>query len=801
MSKDVVGCLINFRVWVVSGVLLLTLALSFSAFNIEVKTVFQDLLPRNHEYVETHNKFKDTFGGSNIVTIMVESEQGDIFQPHVLRTVDQLTRGLQKISAVNSFQIVSLASKKLKEVKASTGGIETKPLMWPDLPETKAELNELREKVLRNSLVYGPYVSLDLSSTLITVDFIDRLLDYEIAFNEISSLVSAINAPNVKVRVVGDPMLYGWVNYYLPETLNLVLLAGFILFLMLFIINRTWRGTILPLISGTVSAIWALGIANLIGLNFDPLVIVIAMLITARTVSHSVQIVTRFDEEIGKLDRASDSGWFAAHTTLSRLFRPGMLGIATDVCCVAVVALSPIPLLQKLALLAVIWISTVAISSIILTPVLLSWVKRPSNDIRLTNVSWLIHRLLSGCYHLSISKMRYVIVGFSVVIFLACGYFAVGLKVGDANPGSPILWPNAQYNQDSAAINGKFQGTDRMFIVVGADTADLVKTPEILRSMQKFQRFMEVQPEIGGTLSISDVLPAVNRTLREGNPRYEELGASQNINGELLYMFEASAEPGDMDRFVDTNRGHAAVTLFFRDRQGETIRTAVARVNEFIDNNTLKNGEYQLAGGLIGVTAAVNEVILSGQLQSIAYALLILVILCTVVYRSSIAGMFFMVPVVLSNTVTFSFMAYMDIGMNINTVPVAALGIGLGVDYALYIVDRIKQELQDGLNDKVAIQRALHSAGKGVVITAFVLVVSVLLVYLSSLKFQAEMGLLVALWLTVSAFTALFVMPALVYIFKPKFIYGDVNLLVPVSIKINTNKNVVVKKTTEVIND
>ena len=246
-------------------------------------------------------------------------------------------------------------------------------------------------------------------------------------------------------------------------------------------------------------------------------------------------------------------------------------------------------------------------------------------------------------------------------------------------------------------------------------------------------------------------------------------------------MFEAGAEPGDMDRYVDTDRGHASVTLFFRDRQGETIRTAVARINEFIDENPLSNGEYQLAGGLIGVIAAVNEVILSGQLQSIAYALLILVVLCTVVYRSSMAGMFFMVPVVLSNTVTFSFMSYMGIGMNINTVPVAALGIGLGVDYALYIVDRIKQELENGLDDKTAIEKALHSAGKGVVITAFVLIVSVLLVYMSSLKFQAEMGLLVALWLTVSAFTALFVMPALVYIFKPAFIYGDAKLSAPVS--------------------
>lgn len=789
MSSNIANWLIRFRVWVVGLIALITVVLSYSAVNIEVKTVFQDLLPNDHEYVKTHNKFKDTFGGSNLVTIMVESAEGDIFQPHVLKAVDQITRDLQQVSAVNPFQIVSLASKKLKEVKASTSGIETTPLMWPDLPQNQEQLDELREKVLRNSLVYGPYVSSDLTSTLITVDFIDRLLDYETAFSEISTLLDNVDMPGVNVRVVGDPMLYGWVNYYLPETLNLVLLAGLLLVLMLFFINRTWRGTILPLISGFVSAIWALGISNLLGIHFDPLVIVIAMLITARAVSHSVQIITRFNEEVEQIEDGRESVGHAAHLTLSELLRPGLLGIATDACCVAVVALSPIPLLQKLALLAVVWVSTVAISSIVLTPVLLSWVKHPRGYAHPINVSWLIHRLLDLCHFVSVSRLRYFMAGWTLIVFVVCGYFALGLKVGDANPGSPILWPESKYNQDSAAINDKFQGADRMFIVVGDDKPDLAKTPEILKSLQEFQRFIEVQPEVGGTLSISDVLPSVNRTLREGSPRYEELGATQDINGELLYMFEAGAEPGDMDRFVDTDRGNASVTLFFRDRQGETIRTAVSRIKEFIEEHPLDVGQYQLAGGLIGVTAAVNEVILSGQLQSIALALLILVVLCTFVYRSSMAGMFFMVPVVLSNTVTFSFMSYMGIGMNINTVPVAALGIGLGVDYALYIVDRIKQELQSGLEEHHAIERALHSAGKGVVITAFVLIVSVLLVYQSSLKFQAEMGLLVALWLTVSAFTALFVMPALVYIFKPEFIYGAANSSEPVS-----------SKTAEVIN-
>ncbi|MCX7178116.1 MAG: MMPL family transporter, partial [Proteobacteria bacterium] len=264
-----------------------------------------------------------------------------------------------------------------------------------------------------------------------------------------------------------------------------------------------------------------------------------------------------------------------------------------------------------------------------------------------------------------------------------------------------------------------------------------------------------------------------NRIMHEGYPRYQELGATQTVNGSLMFLFESVSEPGDLDRFVDNQYENGAVTLFFRDRQGETIRTAVARVKEFMAKDPLAEGTYQLAGGVIGVMAAVNEIILSGQIEAIALALVVLVILCTMTYRSSVAGMVFMVPVILSNTITFSVMAWMGIGMNINTVPVAALGIGLGVDYSFYIADRIKEELALGKDAMTAITIALHSTGSGVLVTALVLIISVLLWSVSSLRFQAEMAMLMSIWLGVSTLSALLLMPSILYVFQPAFVFGN----------------------------
>ncbi|GJM05419.1 MAG: membrane protein [marine bacterium B5-7] len=774
---------------VLAMVVVVTAVLANFAYKIDVKTVFEDLQPGSHPYIKVHEQFKDTFGGTSIITFMIQSKKGDIFQMPVLKKIRDLTQGLYKIDAINEFQIYSIAGKKLKETRASTVGIESFPYMWPDLPETQADIDYMKEAILRSPLVYGPFVSKDLTATLITVDFFDNLLDFNLAYEQAYELVEKLDDDLVDISLVGNPILYGWVDHFLPETMKLISIAAAIFLVLLFVINRTWRGTILPMLSGAISAVWALGVAQLCGIHFDPLVVVVAMLITARAVSHSVQMMTRFHEEIDKVQGHEEDldSLSAATATMKDLLRPGLLGIATDAGCVTVVAISPIPLLQKLVVLAVVWVGTVAISSIIVTPVLLSWVKNPKSYAHPLNLDLLVIRpFLNICVNVVATKARYVVVALAVLLFIVSGIYAVDLKVGDANPGSPILWPDGRYNVDSANINKQFPGADRMFVVVGGveegaknefggKVTGKIKDVEILDGMLRFQQYMEQQKEIGATISVADVLPSVNQTLREGNFRYSELGTNTDQNGELLFMFERAAEPGDLLRFTDVDINYASVVMYFSDRKGVTIQTAIARVKQFIEDNPKLQelANFRLAGGIIGVIASVNEVILSGQIQSIALALFILVMMCIVVYRSSIAGMFFMVPVVLANLVTFAFMSWQNIGMNINTVPVAALGIGLGVDYTLYICDRIKGEYDLGKSHLEAIAISLHCAGRGVLVTALVLIVSVGVWLFSSLRFQAEMGMLIGMWLTVSALSALFLMPAMAYIFKPKFIFNE----------------------------
>lgn len=777
MLEKIARLCIGNRKMIVVMVSVITVILAYFASQMVVKTIFEDLQPATHPYIKLNNRFKESFGGTNIVTFMLEAKKGTIFQMPVLKKIKELTLGMKKMDAVEDFQVYSIAGNKLKEVRATAEGIGSTPYMYPHLPKNQKEIDALRTSILRSPLVYGSYVSKDLKATLLTMDFYDGLMDYKKVYKQAYDLVNKIQDKNVSVSVVGNPLLSGWVNHYLPETIHLVLVALLIFFVTLFAINRTWRGTLLPLLAGLVSAIWALGVSELLGINFDPLVVVVAMLITARAVSHSVQMITRFHEEIDNTPEGQEPcSKDAAIKSLSGLLKPGLLSIAADAGCVAVVAISAIPLLQKLVVLAIVWISTLAISAVILTPVLLSWVTKPRAYAHGFNIDKLFIRPFLGlCVSIVESRLRYAAVAIGLIVFVVGGYYALQLKIGDSHPGSPILWPDEEYNVDSAEINRKFPGADRMFVVFGGDHSNQTKDVRVLDVIARYQRYMEQQKAIGGTLSLADILPAVNMTLHEGNFRYAELGGSSQMNSELMFMFENASDPGDLARFVDTPRSNAGVKLYFSDRQGDTIATAIARSKKFAQDNpgVAKYAQMHLAGGTIGVIAAVNDIILSGQVESIALALFILVMMCIVVYRSSIAGMYFLVPVVLSNIVTFAFMAWENIGMNINTVPVAALGIGLGVDYTLYICDRIKVEYELGKDPLEAISISLHCAGRGVIVTALVLVGSVLVWLFSSLRFQAEMGLLIGLWLLVSAVSAIFLMPSLVYIFRPRFIFGE----------------------------
>ena len=764
---------IEHRMWVLTFIGVFTALGLILASGVEVKTVFEDLIPTTHPYMKAHTEFKQSFGGSNLVSIVVRVEEGDIFRLEVLQKIKDIGNELQRVSGVNEFQVISLASKKLRSVRAGSTGVDTKPIMWPYLPDTPEKMAKLKDEVLSNRLVYGTYVSRDLKAGLITVDFIEQQMDYPKIFEEITEIVNRHQGDGMKVSVVGEPILQGIISGKVPETIRLFVLSLGAIGLLLFVFfMRSYRGSLIPLLAAVVSAIWALGITRLFGMHFDPLGVVICFLITARAVSHSVQSINRFDLLIAE---GMESSTAAARAVLGMLFRPGMLAVILDAGAVLIVALAPIPMLHKTALIGAFWICSITISGVIMTPVLLSFVRRPHQYAHGLDIDPIIAKVLRGLARLSVGpRSKYIILTAALVVIVVCGYFGNLIEIGDANPGTPLLWPDSDYNVAVAEINQMFLGTDRMFVVMRGQEKDALKDPDVLKSIIRFQRYVERQDEVGGSISLADLIPDVKRVFQEDNPRFEEIGVDSETNAEMLFMFLAGSDPGDVDRFSDMFYQNAGITLFFRDHKGSTIRTAIARMKDFIEKNPMTKASIDLAGGLIGVLAAVNEVVFNIQVQSTALALLVVLLTCWFTYGYGTTGLYLMVPLLISNGITFAYMHFNGISLNINSLPVTALGIGLGVDYAIYVVDCMKEEYAGCGDLKTAVEQGLLNAGRGVILTAIPLVLSTTLWYFfSSLRFQAEMAILLAIWMLVAAVGALLVLPAVVYVFRPSFIVAD----------------------------
>ncbi|PWC52534.1 MMPL family transporter [Azospirillum sp. TSO22-1] len=769
MLQRIATLIIRFRLALLLAMAAASTVVAWFATQIQVRTDLADLLPRDHAYVAVDRAFRTSFGSANMVSVMLEVRDGTIFRADVLRAVQGITRELEYVKGVNPFQINSLAARKMVEVRADDKGIETRPLMWPEVPEEGAGIEALKRAVLSNPLVFGRYVSADLGAALITADFYGNAIDHQAVFAQVGAILERYTLPGVTVHVVGEPVLYGWVEAHLPETIAVFAATMLLTAFILFVTSRSLRGTLLPLLAGLASAVWALGFARMLGFSFDPLVVVVAFLISARSVSHSVQVVAHFDDRV-LLDGLSPPD--AARSTITDLFKPGTLGVLTDAGGIAIVALTPIPLLEKVAIIGCIWVATILVTSVLLTPILLSYVPTPVGHRLRADVSPLLNRLLDGCARLALGRRRAWVPVVAAVIFAGSFAYSFHLSIGDASAGSPILWSDSPYNRAAAAINARFHGADRMFIVVAGSEPDAIKRPEVLKAMRDLQRFMEAQPEIGATVSIADLIPAINRTIHEGNPRYQDLPDDRLAIGEMLYFFGTGLDASDTALFFDAQYRNASITAFFTDRRGDTVATAIGRIKRYLAEHPVPDVEFRLAGGVVGNTAAINEIILGDQIRSIALALLVVVACCLLAYRDAGSGIVFMVPVLLSNTVTFCLMAAVGIGMNINTLPVAALGIGLGVDYAFYVVDRIREELARGRGLNAALHAALRGSGRAVLITGVTLCLSVFVWSASSLKFQAEMGLLMGVWLLVSATAALVLMPALVVVFKPAFVVG-----------------------------
>lgn len=759
------------------------LATAFFASRIpylEMYSNFADLLPQEHPYIQLHNDVKDTFGGANNVVMAISVDEGTVFTADVLSRIHRLTQGVDSLPGVNHNLVRSLTHRTVRKTwLTEMGSMNSKAYYDPLKADLSAkELEQLRLDVMANPTVYGLLVSPDLKSALIKATFNEGQLDYVEIFRQLGQLKDDVEklradeaAPGVNIYATGQPVLMGWVYSYLSQILQIFFLTlAVLLALLVAYFRRRAYGILLPLVGVLISATWGLGIVSLLGFNLDPLTLVIPFLITARAMSHGIQLVERYYLEA----REAKDNHDAARRTFETLFRPGSLGIVSDAVGLSLIALGSSPINVKLGIYASIWAGTVVITVLMAVPLILSILPLTKNP-ETGDLSG--RRGLFGVMADFVSGRRGsgVILLIALFVYIVGGVLSTRVQIGESEPGSPILYPNHDYNISSAQINANFPGSEEMYVVARTSEPGGMKRPEVLRALQDFQLHMLSDPEMGGTRGMPDLVKQVNQILHNDDPRWAVIPNDASYVGGLMFAFMASSPiPGALKEFVDTDDQNANLVFFYKDHKGETLRRAIHMAKEWIDNpeNAVDGLELKLAGGPIGVTAAINEAAFASNMVIIPAAMALIFLFVTLFYWSFHAGWLMFLVMTFCTVATYAYMGVAGIGIDVNTVPIIAVGIGVGIDYSIYMMDRVREEVARAGGDLDAgIHRSIATTGKAIAFTATSLIGGVVMwVFVSDLRFQADAALLLVVMLILNAWAAANLVPAWISRFKPAFI-------------------------------
>ncbi|MHB9060755.1 MAG: efflux RND transporter permease subunit [Desulfobacteria bacterium] len=770
MDKKVASLILRLRVPFLVLVCLLTVFFAWRATHLKLSYDFEKLLPQNHPYVKTYKEFQEVFGGANLITLEVAAKKGDIFNHETLSKIRRITDEIQFVPGVDRYKVISIGAKKVKETKATAWGMEKAPFLWPEVPKTPEELTALRRACMSDDAVFGVLISVDGKAALIMADVYEKGVNYQQVYAGIRKIVDREIDANTAIYVSGEPIVVGEVIKVMPKILWLF---GFSILLVLGILYLHFMNLRIPLLHIAISGattIWGLGLMEVLHFTLNPMTTIVPFLVLVISVSHSNQMIIRYVEKSVLRGRG---GVHTAEEALCEIMVPGIAALGTNLAGFGVLAIIPIGAIRELAITASLGMICAVLLDIVALPILLSFMYHLADEHKNKHVvGGVFERMLKRISHSIFNKTeRVAVLGVMVVLFGAGVYYARHLDIGSLHPGSPLLWENSRYNKDTKKINEDFFGTDALSVVIQGDKG-VLREPDVLSLMEKYQRFITSVPKVGGAISLVDVVKAVNQKVHEDDPMWYVIPPTPKEVGADYYLFYSGSDPGDFDIFGSNDLDSANIRVFFKDHTAATIRRALDETKRFFAENPSDKIHVRLAGGIIGVLGAIDEVLGKYHTESTLLCYAIICLVAVVTFRSVMAAILICVPLGMVSVMSFAFMKLLSIELDVNTLPIAALGMGLCVDYGIYLYGKIRSESHHGGSFREVLDRAMVSCGSAVIVTGTTFAASVILWLFSDLRFQATMGILLAFMFLMNMVASVLVLPILIDILKPKDIFS-----------------------------
>ncbi|MAA64277.1 MAG: RND transporter [Alteromonadaceae bacterium] len=739
--------------------LLLTVFLGYNAVKIEPDASFERMIPLEHPYIINmldHREDLENLG--NFVRIAVEVEDGDIFTDEYMQTLKEITDEVFFLNGVDRSGLKSVWTPNVRWVEVTEQGFQGGSVIPDDYDGSRASLEQLRQNILRSNEV-GRLVSDNFKSTIVYAPLYENNpetgapLDYQ-AFSKL--LEQKVREkyqdenPNIKIHIVGFAKKVGDLIEGIGSIAWFAGITIILTTLLLFWYSRCIAGTLVPVLSSIVAVFWQLGILRLLGYGLDPYSVLVPFLVFAIGISHGVQVVNAMASEAAK----GFDPMTSARLAFRSLYIPGMLALVSDAFGFLTLLFIEIDVIRDLAVAAGVGVAIIIITNLVLHPLIMSYVgitkggvKHVQNRGEKQDRKW---RIMSYFAHPGVAPISLLI----ALLGLGLGlYYKQDLKVGDLDQGAPELRADSRYNLDNKYIIENYSTSADVLVVMVETQKEQCTQYEVLNAMDRLQWELQNTPGVQSTASLADVSRIVTKALNEGNWKWFEISRNQTIINASI----REAPSG----LINTDCSLTPVLVFLEDHKAETLRTAVEAVETFAADNSNEVHNFKLAAGNAGVEAATNEVISKAKNLMLMFVYGVVSILCFLTFRSLRAVLCIVVPLGLTSVLCEAIMTVSGIGVKVATLPVIALGVGIGVDYGIYIYTKLEKYLLEGKALQEAYFETLRSTGKAVIFTGVTLGLGVVTWIFSPIKFQADMGLLLFFMFIWNMVGSIWLLPAL----------------------------------------
>ncbi len=765
--------LFNHRRWVVILFVAITAVMLYFASQLRVDAGFTKLLPMKHDYMQTFSKHQQEFGGANRILIALMVKECDIFNKPFFDRLAAITDEVFFIPGVDRTRVTSLFTPNVRFTEVVEDGIAGGNVIPADFEATPEGLAKVRQNILKAGIV-GRLVANDFSGALISVqlqefnpetgealDYIEvaKLLEERIrgkyqyqSLNQNQDFNLELN-----IHVIGFAKAIGDIADGAAQVTLFFALTFFITALLVFANTRSFRLTAALLGSALIAVVWQLGLLTAMGYGIDPMSVLIPFLIFAIAISHGVQMVNNHNSEVFQGADAET----AARTCFRRLLIPSTIALASDTIGFITIYLIEIRVIQEMAITASVGVAVIIFINLLLLPVLLSYIApRPGHREKMRHRAEQMNGVWRVVAKAATAKPATGIILFSLLLLVVGAWKATDVKIGDLQSGVPELRAESRYNVDSEVISDKFSiGVDVLTVIVETTPEGCINY-DIMSAIDHFQWAMRNVEGVQSVVAMPGIVRVINAGWNEGSLKWRVLPRNESSLAQSVAYIPTSSGLLNNDCSV------MPVMIFTTDHKATTISKIIAEIKAYRSKYNRDDVQFLLATGNVGVMAATNEEIDRAQFPILLYLFSIIIALCLITFRSLATTLCIMLPLALVSLLAYALMATLDIGLKVATLPVVALGVGVGVDYGIYIYSRLREFLRTEKTLYDAYFMTLSQTGSGVLFTAITLAIGVATWIFSPLKFQADMGILLTFMFLVNMLGAIFLLPALAYWFK-----------------------------------